>query len=84
MRDNDNILTALIVSVWINTLLMICLTNAEDFASSELSIAQDTIQIDNVTYAPTEEKCIYASLSRCERKLIILYAKKGDGRREGW
>ena len=76
MRDNDNILTALIVSVWINILLIICLTNASDFASSELSITQDTIQIDDVTYAPTEEQCIYASRSSCERKVIVLYTRE--------
>ncbi len=78
MRDNDNILTALIVSVWINVLLIICLANAEDFTSSELSIAQNTIQIDDVTYAPTEEQCIYASRASCERKVVVLYTKKGD------
>jgi len=78
MRYNDSILTALIVSVWINILLIICLANAEDFASSELSIAQNTIQIDNVTYAPTDKKCIYDSRARCERKVIVLYTKKGD------
>jgi hypothetical protein len=78
MRDNDNILTMLIVSAWINILLIICLTNASDFASSELSIVQDTIQIDDVKYAPTQEQCIYASRASCERKVVVLYTKKGD------
>ena len=53
--------------------------HAEEFADSELSISQNTIQIDDVIYAPTEEQCIYASRSSCERKVIVLYTKKGHG-----
>ena len=79
MRDNDNIPTGLTLSVCINILLIICLMHAEEFADSELSISQNTIQIDDVIYAPTEEQCIYASRSSCERKVIVLYTKKGHG-----
>ena len=75
--SNDSIL--LIVSAWVNIFLIICLTNASEFASSELSIAQDTIQIDDVTYAPTEAQCIYVSRASCKRKVIVLYKEKGDG-----
>ena len=76
MTKEDAVLF-LVVSVIIIFTLLALLTHCDEFVSSQVSISQDVIHIDDVSYSATEEQCIYTNRAKCERVVIVLYKKRG-------